>query len=133
MSINRKRIFIGSALELRCPFENFTNVEWVKDSHFYQVDGNSTTIHFDSIKIGNSGNYTCFADNVAGRSNYTYQVRVIYPPRIRSVSDDYAIEEDPAAEPTSDNEIEVNEGDPLTLNCSMIGSPAPAYSWTKDG
>ncbi|KAK6623364.1 hypothetical protein RUM43_009216 [Polyplax serrata] len=64
------------------------------------------------------GNYTCFAENLAGITNTTIQLMVSVPPVVPSDTEAKA----------------VDEGDSFSLPCSYKGSPYPATTvkWKKD-
>ncbi|XP_039901172.1 B-cell receptor CD22-like isoform X2 [Simochromis diagramma] len=110
----------GSSVTLTCssdanPAASYT---WYKDNKVLAT-GQKNVYHFISIKLENSGNYSCKSENQYGQKNSTsLSIDVQYPPRLPSVS------VSPSAE--------IVEGSSVTLTCSSDANPAASYTWYKD-
>ncbi|XP_039901195.1 B-cell receptor CD22-like [Simochromis diagramma] len=110
----------GSSVTLTCssdanPAASYT---WYKDNKVLAT-GQKDVYHFISIKLENSGNYSCKSENQYGQKNSTsLSIDVQYPPKLPSVS------VSPSAE--------IVEGSSVTLTCSSDANPAANYTWYKD-
>ncbi|EEB12183.1 down syndrome cell adhesion molecule, putative, partial [Pediculus humanus corporis] len=80
-----------------------------------RVDEYSSLIVIDNISTDNAGNYTCFAQNVAGEESLTVSLTVKVPPKWK-------------IEPVDTN---VTSGQELILNCQGNGYPTPTTTWKK--
>ncbi|XP_042077466.1 B-cell receptor CD22-like [Haplochromis burtoni] len=110
----------GSSVTLTCssdanPAPSYT---WYKDNKILAT-GQKNVYHFISIKLENSGNYSCKSENQYGQKNSTsLSIDVQYPPKLPSVS------VSPSAE--------IVEGSSVTLTCSSDANPAANYTWYKE-
>uniref|UniRef100_A0A3P8PB07 B-cell receptor CD22 n=1 Tax=Astatotilapia calliptera TaxID=8154 RepID=A0A3P8PB07_ASTCA len=91
---------------------------WYKDNKVLATR-QKNVYHFISIKLENSGNYSCKSENQYGQKNSTsLSIDVQYAPKLPSVS------VSPSAE--------IVEGSSVTLTCSSDANPAAKYTWYKD-
>uniref|UniRef100_A0A3P8PGL2 B-cell receptor CD22 n=1 Tax=Astatotilapia calliptera TaxID=8154 RepID=A0A3P8PGL2_ASTCA len=110
----------GSSVTLTCssdanPAAKYT---WYKDNKVLST-GQKDVYHFISIKLENSGNYSCKSENQYGQKNSTsLSIDVQYAPKLPSVS------VSPSAE--------IVEGSSVTLTCSSDANPAAKYTWYKE-
>ncbi|XP_024658495.2 sialoadhesin [Maylandia zebra] len=110
----------GSSVTLTCssdanPAASYT---WYKDNKVLST-GQKDVYHFISIKLENSGNYSCKSENQYGQKNSTsLSIDVQYAPKLPSVS------VSPSAE--------IVEGSSVTLTCSSDANPAAKYTWYKE-
>ncbi|XP_067142021.1 inactive tyrosine-protein kinase 7-like isoform X1 [Centruroides vittatus] len=88
----------------------------ISDSGRIRVD--DTRLIISSAKRNDSGNYTCVAENIAGRIKNFINLQVTVPPTITM---------DPI-------NILVDEGDTVSLNCQYDGNPHPITTirWLKE-
>ncbi|XP_061163155.1 basement membrane-specific heparan sulfate proteoglycan core protein-like [Saccostrea echinata] len=112
----------GQRVQLRCqpqgqgPF----NIEWVKlggglsPSATQTVDG---ILEIRAVTAADAGRYRCVATNSAGSSDGIAIVIVQVPPTIV----------------VSDRDRSVREGDTVTLQCQITGTPQPQVTWEKQG
>nr|CAD7441765.1 unnamed protein product [Timema bartmani] len=82
------------------------------------LSANSQTLSIPQVRPHDSGIYHCAADSKVGRIERDYHVKVFVPPHI----------DGPTKEPQ-----EVVEGEPLLLQCPIVGTPEPIIRWWKDG
>uniref|UniRef100_A0A3P9CAF2 B-cell receptor CD22 n=1 Tax=Maylandia zebra TaxID=106582 RepID=A0A3P9CAF2_9CICH len=110
----------GSSVTLTCssdanPAPSYT---WYKDNKVLATR-QKNVYHFISIKLENSGNYSCKSENQYGQKNSTsLSIDVQYAPKLPSVS------VSPSAE--------IVEGSSVTLTCSSDANPAAKYTWYKE-
>ncbi|CAG9531886.1 unnamed protein product [Cercopithifilaria johnstoni] len=121
----------NSAVTLSCPVTGKPEpiVEWFKDGELLtplniteridtgHLKGNDLKIA--SVKVVNSGRYTCEAKNKAGMVEQDILLYVMTPPKIEH-------EEVPV-------EIGGKSQSALTINCPAYGRPMPAVTWLKSG
>nr|CAD7197525.1 unnamed protein product [Timema douglasi] len=82
------------------------------------LSADSQTLSIPWVRPHDSGVYHCAADSKVGRIERDYHVKVFVPPHI----------DGPTKEPQ-----EVVEGEPLLLQCPIVGTPEPIIRWWKDG
>ncbi|CAM9592142.1 unnamed protein product [Lampetra fluviatilis] len=98
---------------------------WLKDGRpllkkpGLTVSEDGSTVQIDSAQVMDTGRYTCEATNVAGKTEKNYNVNVWVPPSVRG-----------AGEPS---QLNVIEGNMMSLVCESTGIPPPALSWKKNG
>ncbi|XP_047427770.1 hemicentin-1-like isoform X2 [Mugil cephalus] len=66
-----------------------------------------------------SGEYLLQASNKHGSANHTLRVNILYAPELKIQS--------------NTQDIDVAEGDDISLNCEAEGNPPPVFQWTSDG
>ncbi|XP_028823701.1 hemicentin-1 isoform X1 [Denticeps clupeoides] len=87
----------------------------VSDSHVsVRRDG---SLHLEKVRLQDEGDYTCFAENVAGSTNRTTTLSVYVIPHIQHGPQVFS----------------TIEGTPVTLPCKAHGVPKPSITWSKRG
>ncbi|KAK2535167.1 Hmcn2 [Columba livia] len=104
----------------------------------HQLLEGGTVLQVAMVEVGDTGSYTCVAENVAGsaekhftlsvedkastatlaQASKAFQPLVMEPPRIEA-----------ASHPT---EMSITVGTPLKLTCVVTGVPVPTVTWEKD-
>ncbi|XP_042899058.1 cell adhesion molecule Dscam1 isoform X2 [Parasteatoda tepidariorum] len=98
-------------------------IMWRKNGHAVTIDKDvtvqnledSSILMFRRISSKHSGNYTCFASNMAASVNRTTQIIVNVPPRWK-------------VEPTNSFAV---VGKTVVMHCSSDGYPSPRIYWKK--
>ncbi|XP_007942419.2 hemicentin-2 [Orycteropus afer afer] len=117
----------GQSLTLECDANGFPTpeIEWLKDGQLipeagnhYLLDG-SRSLHFPRIQEGDSGLYSCRAENQAGTAQRDFELLVLIPPSVLGAG---------AAQ-----EVLGLAGGDVELECRTTGVPSPQVEWTKDG
>uniref|UniRef100_A0A3B4WQD4 Ig-like domain-containing protein n=1 Tax=Seriola lalandi dorsalis TaxID=1841481 RepID=A0A3B4WQD4_SERLL len=112
-------IMKGSWVTLTCssdanPAANYT---WHKENQ--QLTGKEPQLVFNTIKVSDSGEYYCKAENGLGwRSSNYISINVKYGPQTSTLS----------VSPSG----EIVEGSSVTLTCSSDANPAANYTWYKE-
>ncbi|XP_071802833.1 hemicentin-1-like isoform X2 [Asterias amurensis] len=112
------------SISLACEVSSYPPPEytWRKNDQSLPSDLRSLTradgtLDLFSLRLLDSGTYTCIASNVAGSTNVVYRLQVITPPSI-------------APGPT---DITSESGRTIQLSCEVDGIPAPQVQWQKNG
>ncbi|XP_076984267.1 hemicentin-2 [Tamandua tetradactyla] len=117
---------VGQSLTLECDASGFPTPEimWLKDGQTIPelgsrrlLDG-ARTLHFPTLREGDSGLYTCWAENQAGKAQRDFALLVLIPPSVLGAG---------AAQ-----EVLGLAGDEVELECRTSGVPRPQVEWTKD-
>ncbi|KAM7093056.1 hemicentin-2 [Molossus nigricans] len=118
----------GQPLTLECDAHGFPAPEimWFKDGQLIpKVEGGShrllneaQALHFPSIQEGDSGLYSCRAENQAGTAQRDFELLVLIPPSVLGAG---------AAQ-----EVLGLAGAEVELECRASGVPTPQVEWTKD-
>uniref|UniRef100_T1JA71 Down syndrome cell adhesion molecule-like protein Dscam2 n=1 Tax=Strigamia maritima TaxID=126957 RepID=T1JA71_STRMM len=99
-------------------------IRWTKDGALIppslgvtlrDFDEYSSVLSIESVAIVHNGNYTCYANNSAGKASHTAQLLVNVPPRWRIQPKDSS----------------VLLGREVLLNCQADGFPKPKIKWMK--
>ncbi|XP_074702115.1 hemicentin-2-like [Strix aluco] len=105
----------------------------------HQLLEGGTVLQVAAVEVGDTGSYTCVAENPAGsaekyfaltvqgkaspatlgEASKVFHLLVMEPPRIEA-----------ASHPT---EMSITVGTPLELTCVVMGVPMPTVTWEKDG
>ncbi|XP_005733181.1 hemicentin-1 isoform X1 [Pundamilia nyererei] len=100
-------------------------VSWLKDRatlvpdrHVVLLNSN-TNLRIRRAQVGDTGRYTCVANNTAGEASRHFNLKVMDPPRIEGSGG-------PA-------EVSVVVNNVLELHCEATGIPTPSLTWLKDG
>jgi len=114
-AIDNKAVTEGNNVNLTCDASGIPlpTVSWIK------VGGGQRT-HSDVLVLTNisrseAGEYRCEASNECGNASESASIDVQYPPEITHISDSQTL----------------NNGDQVTLNCTVDGNPTPNISWTR--
>ncbi|KAI1289798.1 Hemicentin-2 [Halotydeus destructor] len=81
----------------------------------YDPDMSLTTIFIEKLKSSDAGNYTCKAENSAGRDSHTVQLRIKQTPKWLK-------------EPV---DVTTGIGRDVSVECSASGSPTPVVTWFR--
>ncbi|XP_060056373.1 hemicentin-2 isoform X2 [Erinaceus europaeus] len=117
----------GQSLTLDCDTSGFPTPEvvWLKDGQMIpKVDSHrllsgSQALHFPHIQEGDSGLYSCRAENQAGAAQKDFQLLVLTPPSMLGAG--------------TTQEVLGQAGAEVELECRASGVPTPQVEWTKDG
>ncbi|CAG0880994.1 unnamed protein product [Darwinula stevensoni] len=94
-----------------------TSLTWFKDDRTLdspRVDGFSIGLSVGNLSLEDEGNYTCVAENPAGSSSASHDLRLLVPPRWVDVETEA---------------VRVVRGGNVSLRCSAEGFPAPNLTW----
>ncbi|XP_057580791.1 hemicentin-2 [Hippopotamus amphibius kiboko] len=117
----------GQSLTLECDANGFPapEITWFKDGHQIPEVGShrlldgARALHFPRIQEGDSGLYSCWAENQAGTVQRDFNLLVLIPPSMLGAQ---------AAQ-----EVLGLAGAGVELECRTSGVPTPQMEWTKDG
>uniref|UniRef100_A0A2K5CWV0 Hemicentin 2 n=1 Tax=Aotus nancymaae TaxID=37293 RepID=A0A2K5CWV0_AOTNA len=117
----------GQSLTLECDASGFPvpEVVWLKDGQLIPkvgghrlLDGGQS-LHFPRIQEGDSGLYSCQAENQAGTAQRDFDLLVLIPPSVHGAG--------------ATQEVLGLAGANVELQCWTSGVPTPQVEWTKDG
>nr|XP_012807460.2 hemicentin-2 [Jaculus jaculus] len=117
----------GQSLTLECDANGFPTPEitWLKDGRlFLDADGHhlldgARSLHFPRIQEGDSGLYSCRAENQAGSAQRDFHLAVLIPPSLLGAG--------------ATHKVLGLAGADVELECRTSGVPVPQVEWTKDG
>nr|XP_021547233.1 hemicentin-2 [Neomonachus schauinslandi] len=117
----------GQSLTLECDANGFPapKIVWFKDGQPIPETGHHClldkprALHFPRIQEGDSGLYSCRAENQAGTAQKDFDLLVLIPPSVLGAG---------AAQ-----EVLGLAGTEVKLECRASGVPAPQVEWIKDG
>uniref|UniRef100_A0A3Q3K3Y4 Hemicentin 1 n=1 Tax=Monopterus albus TaxID=43700 RepID=A0A3Q3K3Y4_MONAL len=75
------------------------------------------SLHIERVRLDDTGDYTCLAENVAGATNHTTTVDIYVIPTIQHGPQVFT----------------TIEGTPVSLPCHASGIPPPEITWAKGG
>ncbi|XP_071148147.1 titin-like [Mytilus edulis] len=56
---------------------------WLKNNGKFQVmNGKNNCLEFTAFQRSHAGHYTCLAENTLGKSNSSYELNILYPPKV---------------------------------------------------
>ncbi|XP_071515843.1 hemicentin-1-like [Panulirus ornatus] len=110
----------GEVVSLVCSFHGYPRP---KISWYFEETPVATTesllpsgaLQLSPVRPQQTGNYTCVADNEAGRANHTIELFVLTPPSVE----------------VQPKRVMVVSGKAVTLHCHGEGSPLPTLTWLK--
>ncbi|CAK6433530.1 unnamed protein product [Pipistrellus nathusii] len=116
----------GQSLTLECDASGFPapEVTWFKDGQpipdgdSHRLLSEARALHLPRVQAGDSGLYSCRAENQAGTAQRDFELLVLVPPSVLGAG---------AAQ-----EVLGLAGAPVELECRTAGVPAPQVEWTKD-
>ncbi|XP_046530474.1 hemicentin-2 isoform X1 [Equus quagga] len=119
----------GQSLTLECDANGFPAPEivWLKDGQLIPKVGShrlldgARALHFPRIQEGDSGLYSCRAENQAGAAQRDFDLLVLIPPSMLGAGAGAA------------REVLGLAGADVELECRPSGVPTPQVEWTKDG
>ncbi|XP_022085366.1 hemicentin-1-like isoform X2 [Acanthaster planci] len=124
VDIRTLQVTQDQSISLQCDVISYPPPEftWLKNGrrlpgdlrHVVRPDG---TLALSSLRLIDSGTYTCIASNVAGSTNIIYRLQVISPPSIA-----------PGL-----TQLTVESGRTIELSCEVDGIPTPQVQWHKQG
>uniref|UniRef100_A0A8C6W1G7 Hemicentin 2 n=1 Tax=Nannospalax galili TaxID=1026970 RepID=A0A8C6W1G7_NANGA len=122
----------GQSLTLECDANGFPapKVTWLKDGQLVRLGWGweagshhllhgTRSLHFPRIREGDSGLYSCRAENQAGSTQKDFSLTVLIPPSLLGVG--------------GAQEVLGLAGADVELECRTSGVPMPQVEWTKDG
>ncbi|XP_061289826.1 hemicentin-2 isoform X2 [Bos javanicus] len=117
----------GQSLTLECDANGFPapEITWLKNGRQIPAVGShrlldgARALHFPRIQEGDSGLYSCRAENQAGTAQRDFDLLVLIPPSVLGAE---------AAQ-----EVVGLAGAGAELECRTSGVPTPQVEWTKDG
>ncbi|CAF2244305.1 unnamed protein product [Rotaria magnacalcarata] len=125
-STNRHKTQINRTYTLPCLVKGIPRptIQWLKNGKKFYIDNKHIQLFRDDqyLEIRNvneqdAGDYTCLAENLAGKAKQSLELHVLVPPRIEN---DITI-------------IEVTINSTFNLTCSAYGNPKPTIVWYKEG
>jgi len=146
-----KQVNEGEPLSLTCQVQGspMPNIIWLKDGNplptslRYSTDYNPDTgvckLNVSGPLTSDSGNYTCVAENPAGKAYTTTQGVVKNTNKYDSQDDSQSDSEVPLnrAKPPKVihglRDIKEVEGNPVSMACKIDGFPKPTLTWLKNG
>uniref|UniRef100_G1Q1L7 Hemicentin 2 n=1 Tax=Myotis lucifugus TaxID=59463 RepID=G1Q1L7_MYOLU len=116
----------GQALTLECDANGFPapEIAWFKDGQLipegdsHRLLNEARALHLPRIQAGDSGLYSCRAENAAGTAQRDFELLVLIPPSVLGAG---------AAQ-----EVLGLAGAQVELECRTSGVPTPQVEWTKD-
>ncbi|KAM9642204.1 hemicentin-2 [Trichechus inunguis] len=117
----------GQSLTLQCDANGFPapEIKWLKDGQLiaeagshHLLDG-ARSLHFPRVEEGDSGFYSCWAENQAGTAVRDFELLVLTPPSLLGAG--------------TAQEVLGLAGGEVELECWTSGVPMPQVEWTKDG
>ncbi|XP_067662288.1 hemicentin-1-like isoform X1 [Haliotis asinina] len=127
-SPNNMTVVVGQPLYINCPIGGIPPpvVNWFKDGQplspeldpNINVLANGRRLEVTNAKVTDRGLYMCFAENVAGKLEQSYEVYVHVPPEVEK--------------PGEVESTEVIKNGTLRLRCPISGIPPPKITWLKD-
>ncbi|XP_014387685.1 PREDICTED: LOW QUALITY PROTEIN: hemicentin-2 [Myotis brandtii] len=116
----------GQALTLECDANGFPapEITWFKDGQLipegdsHRLLNEARALHLPRIQAGDSGLYSCRAENAAGTAQRDFELLVLIPPSVLGAG---------AAQ-----EVLGLAGAQVELECRTSGVPTPQVEWTKD-
>uniref|UniRef100_A0A1I7X4B3 Immunoglobulin I-set domain protein n=1 Tax=Heterorhabditis bacteriophora TaxID=37862 RepID=A0A1I7X4B3_HETBA len=114
----------GQTATLQCPVDaGGVDIEWRRQGRTIDASDVIFTVDKTRLVLVNAqkvheDTFTCIAKNSAGEAAREFEVVVLVPPRIKG----FLVED-----------VEVVEGEEMTLDCDNDGSPEPEIEWTTDG
>lgn len=105
-------VFLGTTLNLSCPFDNFVTAEWFHNG----VPLNKSTLLLNPVSLEDKGDYSCRVRNLADENEYNFTLNVhISPQSMQNTTNKYS--------------HDLIIGDNVTLECALIGYPIPNITW----
>ncbi|XP_039268950.2 hemicentin-1-like [Styela clava] len=89
----------------------------IKDGGRFSISDSGTFLTINNAAQSDRGQYTCRATNDVGVITQNQFLDVLVPPRISGNNENIVIE----------------KGDPVALDCVISGNPKPKIRWEKDG
>ena len=120
-SKSTKQVREHSNVELLCPFNNYDEISWEKDGKKME-NQSSDRLELESADETSSGEYKCVVTDGQSEEFYAYKVEVLTHPKIISKN---------IGAPSVLEELTVEAGKSLELECKTWGNPRPEVSWWK--
>ncbi|XP_063797750.1 sialic acid-binding Ig-like lectin 5 [Pseudophryne corroboree] len=121
----------GDSLRLICSVDSnpAANVTWMKegDNVTSNETGRGLELHLTDVTASDPDTYYCVAESEYWRVNKSVTITVQYPPR----KPDILISSSEGRGVEASLSMTVNEGETLTLKCTVDSNPAATVSWIK--
>lgn len=117
----------GKNLQLLCPFKNYQTLSWKHNNIDLDEKSEKLLLY---VTDTSEGQYECTVSNSHDAASFVYNLDVETFPRIATKSDG---DDDETFEQFVVDEVNVELGHPLKLNCRAKGNPTPNITWTKLG
>ncbi|XP_052863793.1 hemicentin-1-like [Anopheles cruzii] len=123
------RLLEGLPLFLFCPIDGTPKptIGWYRNSK--RLKQTTSTLFLPSVSQRDVGSYLCYGENPIGKAELQYTLEVLVPPAI--ISSVLYGEAFLSADEPDQEELPVQAGDNVTLDCSSLGHPVPEVHWTK--
>ncbi|XP_068231428.1 hemicentin-1-like [Palaemon carinicauda] len=110
----------GEVVNLICSFTGFPSptIRWYFEDTALPTDHSllpSGGVQVSPVRPEHVGNYTCAAENEAGKANHTFPLTVQTPPEVE----------------VDEETVVVVSGESASLQCHVSGSPTPSITWLK--
>lgn len=117
---------VGKPLILRCFFNGCpipTDVTWESSSKAARekiLSKHGTELKINNVTVEHGGSYHCSGTNSVTKTTHTITVRVEAEPRFNQDSD-------------APRDINITEGESVTINCIADATPEAGVTWYKNG
>ncbi|KAH7693057.1 HIM-4 protein, partial [Aphelenchoides avenae] len=115
----------GEELDLQCIYDGVPTptVVWTKNRlklpEHIQVLNEKRFVYVEQVTAEDAGSYRCFAENVAGKAEKTFEVSVVVKPHIEGA---HVV-----------TEVEARVSHTANLHCPVADGRNVQVTWTKDG
>ncbi|UJR25150.1 hypothetical protein I4U23_006509 [Adineta vaga] len=126
VSIHRHKVQLNRTYTLPCLVKGIPRptIKWLKNGRKFDIDNKRIELFRDdqyleirNINERDAGNYTCIAENLAGKSKHKIELQVLVPPRF---GNDII-------------NIELIFNSTINLTCTTYGNPKPTIVWLREG
>ncbi|KAL4648745.1 basement membrane-specific heparan sulfate proteoglycan core protein-like [Arapaima gigas] len=114
----------GDTVSFRCQVQRggqHVQLEWKRTnnqplSDNVKIGPDGSVITFSSVQLVNQGTYRCLASSAQGRAQSVATLNVKHPPKARV---------------TPSGPVQVQVGEPISMECRATGRPRPSISWLR--
>ncbi|CAF0852080.1 unnamed protein product [Adineta ricciae] len=123
---SRHKIQLNRTYTLPCLVKGMPRptIKWLKNGKKFDIDNKRVELFRDDqyleiryVNERDAGNYTCVAENIAGKAKHRVELQVLVPPRFGN----------------DQTNIEAIFNSTINLTCTTYGNPKPIIVWLKEG